>query len=82
MEKAYAEYRTGGWNYSTLNEGYFGSVFSDLGVGYSAFGAGNANFNNIVNALNSGKGVTIGTNNGIVGGAPLIGDHTYTVTAA
>ena len=82
MEKAYAEYRTGGWNYSTLNEGYFGSVFSDLGVGYSAFGAGGANFNNIVNALNSGKGVTIGTNNGIVGGAPLIGDHTYTVTAA
>ena len=82
MEKAYAEYRTGGWNYSTLNEGYFGAVFSDLGVGYSAFGAGGANFNNIVNALNSGKGVTIGTNAGIVGGAPLVGDHTYTVTAA
>lgn len=82
MEKAYAEYRTGAWNYSSLNNGYFGSVFSDLGVGYSAFGSGGANFNNIVNALNSGKGVTIGTNSGIVGGAPLIGYHTYTVTSA
>ena len=82
MEKAYAEFRTGAWNYSSLNEGYFGSVFSDLGVGYSAFGSGSANYNSIVNALNSGKGVTIGTNNGIVGGAPLIGDHTYTVTSA
>ncbi|HUO09717.1 MAG TPA: C2 family cysteine protease [Phycisphaerae bacterium] len=82
IEKAYAEFRTGAWNYSSLNQGYFGSVFSDFGVGYTAFGAGDASYNNIVNALNSGKGVTIGTNGSISAGAPLIYSHTYTVTAA
>jgi hypothetical protein len=84
LEKAYAEFDTGAWNYNSLSFGYFGTVLSDLGVAYSSFGATAPNtlFNIISNGVNSGKGVTVGTNSNIIGGAPLIGDHTYTVTAA
>ena len=84
IEKAYAEFRTGGWSYGSLDTGYFGAVFSDLGFAYSSFGAVDPTtlYNTISSAVNSGRGVTVGTNSGIGGGAPLIGFHTYTVTSA
>ncbi len=84
FEKAYAEFRTSGWNYSSLNEGNFAAVFSDLGVGTTGFSAGNADslYNTIAGALASGKGVTVGNNANVVWVAPLIYSHTYTVTAA
>jgi hypothetical protein len=40
----------------------------------------NSMFNAIQAGLWAGKGVTVGTNVNINSGAPLIGDHTYTVT--
>jgi hypothetical protein len=84
LEKAYAVFRTGANSYGSLNWGYFGAVLSDLGFTYSSFGAQDANtlYNNISNALNSGRGVTIGTNSWAAAGAPLIGSHTYSVTSA
>ena len=83
FEKAYAEY-AGSWNYNSLSYGYFGTVLSDLGVPYTSFGASDPNtlFNTIANGINSGRGVTIGTSGTIGGGAPLIDNHSYTVTAA
>ncbi|HVS70624.1 MAG TPA: carbohydrate-binding protein [Phycisphaerae bacterium] len=83
FEKAYAEIGTGGWSYSSLNEGWFGNVFANLGVTATSIGVNNAGslYNSITSALWSGKGVTLGTN-ASVWGVPIIGDHTYTVTSA
>jgi hypothetical protein len=84
MEKAYAEYRTGSWSYASLDEGNFGTVYSDFGVAYNTLNSSSpsALYGSIVSALNNGKGVTIGTTLSISGGTPLIYDHAYTVTAA
>ena len=82
MEKAYAEFRTGSWSYSSLDEGNFGTVLSDFGVGFKSLSGGSSLYGSIVSALNSGKGVTVGTTSSITGNAPLIYDHAYTVTSA
>jgi hypothetical protein len=84
IEKAYAEFRTGAWSYASLDEGNFGAVFSDFGVAYTSLNStsSSALYTSILNALNNGKGVTIGTTYSISSGAPLIYDHTYTITAA
>jgi len=83
IEKAYAEFRTGAWSYNSLNWGNFNAVLSDLGQSVQGIG-GDANsiFNQIQNAVGSGKGVTYGTISSINSGAPLIASHTYTVTSA
>ncbi len=83
IEKAYAEFRTGAWNYNSLNYGNFNSVLSDFGQSVSGIGGdANTEFNQISGALAAGRGVTYGTINGINSGAPLIAAHTYTVTSA
>jgi hypothetical protein len=83
FEKAYAEIGTGAWSYSSLNYGWFGGVLSSLGYSVSSFSTSDPNslYNSISNALNSGKGVTLGTAKS-VWNVPLIGDHTYTAVKA
>jgi hypothetical protein len=83
IEKAYAEFRTGAWSYESLRVGNFNAVLADFGVAASGIG-GDANtlFNQVQNAVNSGKGVTYGTFTSVNSGAPLIGFHTYTITKA
>jgi hypothetical protein len=82
IEKAYAEFRTGAYNYNSLGYGNFNVVLNDLGMALTGVPGSDANsmFNAIQAGLWAGKGVTIGTNVNINSGAPLIGDHTYTVT--
>ncbi|HVX84351.1 MAG TPA: carbohydrate-binding protein [Phycisphaerae bacterium] len=83
FEKAYAEIGTGGWSYASLNEGWFGNVFANLGVTATSISVNNGSslYSAVSSALASGKGVTLGTNPS-VWGIPIIGDHTYTVTKA
>jgi hypothetical protein len=84
MEKAYAFFRTGAGTYGSLNSGWTGSVYSDLGVANTTFstaGSGTALFNTITQALASDKAVAIITNSNIVGGASLIGSHAYSILA-
>ena len=72
MEKAYAFFRTGAGTYASLNSGWTGSVYSDLGVANTTFstsGNGTALFNTITQALANNKAVSIITNTTILGGA-------------
>ncbi len=81
MEKAYAFYRTGQNTYASLNSGWTGSAYSDLGVTNTTFSTwGNQLnlYNTLLNAT-ANHAVTIITNSTISGGASLIGSHAYTV---
>lgn len=84
MEKAYAYFRTGANTYASLNWGWTGSVYSDLGVANSTFStSGNAqNLYAVLANATPAHAVTIITNNSIVGGASLIGSHAYSVVNA
>jgi hypothetical protein len=84
MEKAYAYFRTGNNSYASLNWGWTGSVYSDLGVANSTFSTyGNAQnlYATLANATLS-HAVTVITNGNIVNGASLIGSHAYSVVNA
>jgi hypothetical protein len=83
FEKAYAYFRTGASTYSSLNVGWTGSVFSDLGVATGSFYADNASiFNMLTTALANHKAVAVLSNPSVSGGIPIIGNHAYTVAAA
>lgn len=83
MEKAYAFFRSARNTYASLGGGWMGTVFSDFGIAnlnvtlsttaastlYSTFGA----------ALNAGRAVTVATNSSIINGAPLVGNHAYSL---
>src|SRR5262249_21739985 len=84
-EKAYAYFRTGANTYNSLNAGWTGSVFSDLGVMTTTFTVSSANMNSVFNqlttALAAGKAVAAVTNTNIASGIPIIGSHAYTVVS-
>lgn len=83
IEKAYAIFRTGAWNYSSLNTGWIADMFSDLGVANTGFGVSGADPNTLYNTLqsatSSGRAVAVGS----ITGAPwpIIGYHAYSVTS-
>jgi hypothetical protein len=85
MEKAYAFYRTGAGTYTSLNSGWTGSVYSDLGVSNTTFYTSStqqALYNTVSSALGASKAVTIITKPSVAGGVSLIGSHAYSVVGA
>jgi len=83
LEKAYAEFRTGSYSYSSIAYGNFNATLSDWGLNSISLGGdANSNFYAIQTAIGNHKAVTFGTISGINSGAPLVGNHAYTVTSA
>jgi len=80
MEKAYAYYRTGANTYASLNSGWMGSVYTNLGVVNNTIFLGNYStestfYNMVSSALANGQAVTLGTTT-----APnLVSNHAYTL---
>jgi fibronectin type 3 domain-containing protein len=80
MEKAFAYFRTGANTYSSINSGWMGEVYGDLGVSSTALFPNTmtqTSFYNLVSAaLAAGKEVTFGTGSS----APqLVSGHAYTL---
>jgi hypothetical protein len=79
MEKAYAYFRTGANTYASLDSGWMGTVYSQLGVNNTAIFPTNYSesqfYGMLSTALASGKAVTFGTST-----APnLVSGHAYTL---
>jgi hypothetical protein len=82
FEKAYAYYRTGANTYASLNWGWTGAAYSDLGVANTTFTTtmdSNSLFSTITNALNSSKAVSIITNGTVNAGVPVVSSHAYSI---
>jgi hypothetical protein len=82
LEKAFCYFRTGANTYASINSGWMGEVYSDLGVSSSNFTPSNysesAFYAAMSTALANGKAVTLGTSN-----APnLVSGHAYTLVSA
>jgi fibronectin type 3 domain-containing protein len=82
FEKAFAYFRTGANTYNSINAGWMGEVYSDLGVSSANFtpsAYSDSNLYNILsNALASDDPVTLATS----GSAPnLVSDHAYTLVS-
>jgi hypothetical protein len=85
IEKAYALFRFSDRTYASIEAGWMGDVLTDLGVANTDAGAlqSDAAIYAIVNAaITSGKAITVGTVSRIVGTAPLVGGHAYTILGA
>ncbi len=83
FEKAYAEFRTTGANsYASLDNGFMTSVYSDLGVASSLYAlpaAQSSFYSKVISKLAADKPVDVLTQAIILGSAPLVASHTYTV---
>jgi hypothetical protein len=80
FEKAFAYFRTGANTYNSINSGFMGEVYTDLGVSSTVVFPGSdtasAFYNQISTALDNGEAVTFGTASDP---ANLVGDHAYTL---
>jgi fibronectin type 3 domain-containing protein len=79
MEKAFAYFRTGANTYNSINSGWMGEVYADLGVNstffYLSSMTSSSLYSTLSTALAGGKEVTLGTGN-----APaLVSGHAYTL---
>jgi len=85
LEKAYAQFRKGANSYASLAYGWYGAVLADFGVAYTTNTPGSTAastlYTNITNALNNKRGVITGTKDS-VSGAPVVGNHVYTIVRA
>lgn len=83
MEKSYAYIHTGANSYGSLNGGWMGTSWSELGIESSTEWIGKLSANDlyekVLNALNENRGITLGTNGSITHGTPLIGGHAYSL---
>jgi Calpain family cysteine protease/RTX calcium-binding nonapeptide repeat (4 copies) len=82
MEKAYAFFRNGDADYGSIEGGYMGDVYEDLGLDTdSIFSAstGQSLLLQLKDALDSGEAVTFGTRTTIVQGTPVVTGHAYVV---
>lgn len=81
FEKAFCYFRYGENTYNSINSGWMGEVYADLGVGSTNFfpssGYTSSSFYSMLSTdMNSGDEVTLGT----YGSPPnLVGDHAYTL---
>lgn len=79
MEKAFAYFRTGANTYASINSGWMGEVYTDLGFNSTTISPGAFSdttlYNMLSTDLDDGQAVTFGTDN-----APnLVSDHAYTL---
>jgi hypothetical protein len=85
MEKAYSYFRSAANSYNSLNYGWTGTAFSDLGLINTSIGTTGQTadqlYNQFSTALAAGKAITLSTNTTIVGNAPLIASHAYSLYA-
>ncbi len=82
FEKAYAFYRYGQNTYASLNNGWTGSVFYDMGISITGFTSTQSNiFSQITTALANHKAVAAVTNTSISASIPIIASHAYSVVA-
>ena len=80
FEKAYAFFRTASNTYDSLNFGWTGSVFTDLGVANTTFSTWQSNLYNVLaTALANHKAIAVITNSTVASGIPIIGSHAYSV---
>jgi hypothetical protein len=82
MEKAFAYFNTGANSYNSLNGGWMGDVYSQLGVRNSSFrlSMSESSFYNMVSSdLARGLAVTVGT---YTYAPDLVGSHGYTLVSA
>jgi hypothetical protein len=84
VEKAYAYYRFGSNTYSSLNYGSTVAVDQDLGisVGVSFTSRGAARLYSDVTGILAGGGMATVETASILAGAPLIGNHAYSIAGA
>jgi hypothetical protein len=86
FEKAYAFFRYGENSYASLNEGYQGQTFTDLGLtSYGAFptqGGQSTLLSTINTNLAAGHAIAGSTNGSITSGSPLVGSHVYSIIGA
>jgi len=80
FEKAFAYFRTGANTYDSINSGWMGEAYSDLGVNSNGFYLYTYNQNSLYNLLSSdladGQEITLSSDDN----APnLVGDHAYTL---
>lgn len=83
MEKAFCYFRTGANSYASIDSGWMGEVYSDLGFNSNNFFLGSDSSNSLYSLLSTdladGEAVTLGTPQN----APnLVGDHAYTLVSA
>jgi hypothetical protein len=82
MEKAYAFFREGDANYGSIEGGFMGDVYEELGLSHdSIFSAstGQSLLHQLHDALMSGDAVTFGTKTKIAAGVPVVAGHAYLV---
>lgn len=86
MEKSYAYIHTGANSYASLNGGWMGTSWSELGIDNSTEWIGEISadklYEKVSKALEENRGVTLGTNGDITSGTPLIGGHAYSLIGA
>ncbi len=79
LEKAFCYFRSGKNTYASINSGWMGEVYADLGVNSTNIAIGSSDntlFTQLQTALNNGKAVTFGTN---TNPPNLVGGHAYTL---
>jgi hypothetical protein len=79
MEKSYAWFRSGANTYTSLNSGWMGNVYSDLGVANTSLSlntTASTLYNTVSSALANAKAVTFGTYSS---GTTLVSSHAYTL---
>jgi hypothetical protein len=82
FEKAYAFFCNGGNTYNSIDTGFTGKAFYNLGVATTTFYASSPSvFNTLTTALANHKAVAAETATTITSGTPLIGSHAYTIAA-
>jgi hypothetical protein len=81
FEKAYAFFRTGASTYDSLNWGWTGSAFYDLGVTTNSFGPNNGIFATLTSALANNKAIAAISPGNVPSGIPIISSHAYSIVA-
>jgi hypothetical protein len=82
FEKAYAFFRTGGNSYNSLNWGWTGSAFSDLGLTTTTFTTGTSGlFSALSSALADNQAVAVISRSSLPANVPVVASHAYTVVS-
>jgi titin len=86
FEKAYAFFRTGANTYASLNYGYQGQTFTDLGLSSSynfpSLTSASSMLSLINTQLAAGHAIAASTNSSIASNVPIVESHVYSIIGA